>query len=131
MQAKTPTVLLVDDDPRNRRLLETLLQADGYAVISAENGTAALQSLFNQAPDLVLLDLMMPDLDGFDVLRRLRAHPEFRTLPIVIVTALDDPGSDARLAAAGVDAVLRKPIDRWAVKAALKRFLGPVTESPA
>ncbi len=120
-----PTVLVVDDDARNRKLLETLLRADGYVVVSAESGAAAIELVFRQAPDVMLLDLMMPDIDGFDVVRQLRADPACKTLPIVVVTALDDPGSNARLLAAGVDAVLPKPIDRWAVKAALKRLLDP------
>lgn len=118
------TVLVVDDDARNRKLLETLLRADGYAVVSADSGHAAIDALSRRMPDVMLLDLMIPGLDGFGVVRQLRADADYKTLPIVIVTALDDPGSNARLEAAGVNAVLHKPIDRWALKAALKRVLG-------
>jgi CheY-like chemotaxis protein len=124
MPASTATILVVDDDARNRKLLETLLNAEGYRVICADSGRAALDAALAHTPDLVLLDLMMPDLDGFDVVRRMRAEPSVKSVPLVVVTALDDPGSNARLASVGVDGVLHKPIDRWAVRATLGRVLG-------
>lgn len=118
------TVLVVDDDPRNRKLLDTLLRADGFSVAIADSGVAALAAVAASVPDLVLLDLMMPGMDGFDVVRRLRADANGGRVPIVMVTALDDDASRARLAAAGVDRVLVKPIDRWQLKKCMDELLG-------
>jgi len=109
-------------------LLETLLRADGYEVSSVESGSAAIDSVICSAPDLVLLDAMMPGMDGFEVARRLKASPATSSIPLVMITALDDAASGTRLSAAGVEAVLNKPVDRWELKAVLKRILGTVTE---
>lgn len=117
-------ILITDDDPRNRRLEETLLQASGYKVCSVESGQAALDAVAADPPDLILLDLMMPGMDGFEVVRRLKANPATSYIPIVMVTALDDDGSRARLAAAGVSEVINKPLDRWALQACVDRLLG-------
>lgn len=116
------TVLIVDDDPRNRKLLETLLQAEGCAVRSLESGGEALKAIAAAIPDLILLDLMMPGMDGFEVVRRLKADAAACHVPIVMVTALDDGASHARLAAAGISEVLTKPISRWDLKACLNRM---------
>lgn len=118
------SVLIVDDDPRNRKLIETLLRVDGFEVTSADSGAAALAAVSAALPDLVLLDLMMPDMDGFEVVRRLKADPVANRVPIVMVTALDDAASRARLAAAGVERVLVKPVDRWQLKALMAELLG-------
>jgi len=118
------TVLVVDDDPRNRKLIDTLLRADGLAVTIADSGATALVAFAASTPDLVLLDLMMPGMDGFEVARRLRADSNGKRLPIVMITALDDDASRARLAAAGIDRVLAKPIDRWQLKKCIDELLG-------
>jgi CheY-like chemotaxis protein len=122
--ASRGTVLVVDDDARNRKLVETLLRAEGFTVEAVESGPAALARVADILPDLVVLDLMMPGMDGFDVVRRLKAGANSARLPIVMVTALDDEGSRARLAAAGVDRVLVKPIDRWRLKRCIEELLG-------
>ncbi|MBV8634843.1 MAG: response regulator, partial [Burkholderiaceae bacterium] len=109
-------ILIADDDARNRKLLETLLTSDGYEVASANSGQAALSSAMSEKPDLVLLDLMMPGMDGFEVLRRFKAMPELADVEIVMVTALDDAGSRARMDAAGAAGLLTKPVDRWKLK---------------
>lgn len=117
-------VLVVDDDPNNRKLMETLLSYEGYAVTSAASGAAALAAVAVRPPDLILLDLMMPDMDGFEVVRRLRANPETRGIRVVMVTALDDDASRVRLAAAGVDRLILKPVDRWELKTCVENLLG-------
>lgn len=113
------TVLIVDDDALNRKLLETLLIADGYASRSCDSGIAALAAIAEQLPDVVLLDVMMPGMDGFEVVRRLKASPTARGVPLIMVTALDDEASRLRLAGAGVDHILTKPVDRWELRARL------------
>ena len=117
-------ILVVDDDPSNRKLLDTLLRHEGYAVTSAASGAAALAAVAIRPPDLILLDLMMPDMDGFDVVRRLRASPETSSVPVVMVTALNDDASRLRLAAAGVDRLIVKPVDRWELKKCIESLLG-------
>jgi CheY-like chemotaxis protein len=115
-------ILVVDDDPRNRKLLEAFLLADGYAVRACDSGAKALRAVAEQRPDAILLDAMMPDMDGFETVRRLRAQPETRAIPVLMVTALDDAASRQRLASAGIDGILTKPIDRWQLKAKLQQI---------
>jgi CheY-like chemotaxis protein len=79
---------VVDDEPAMVQYLTTVLTRDGYEVLQAMNGYEALARVKEQPPDLVLLDVMMPEMDGFQVLRELRASEEFRDLPVIILTAL-------------------------------------------
>jgi CheY-like chemotaxis protein len=82
-------VLVVDDDPDFRDLARRTLEREGYAVVEADNGRAALERLRESAPGVVLLDLMMPEMDGFDFVAAVRADPAWRSLPIVVITAKD------------------------------------------
>jgi len=115
-------VLVVDDNPLSRKLLTDILNAEGYSVRDASSGEEALRSIADEQPDVILLDIMMPDMDGFEVVRRIKADREVRSTPVVMVTALDDEGSRARLAAAGVSVMLTKPIDRWELRSQLARI---------
>jgi CheY-like chemotaxis protein len=117
-------ILVADDDARNRKLLETLLNSDGYQVAAVNSGQAALSAVAGDKPDLVMLDLMMPGMDGFEVLRRLKGSADWQDIPVVMVTALDDAGSRARMNAAGAADLLIKPVDRWKLKETLVRLLG-------
>ncbi|MCK9605395.1 MAG: response regulator [Methylomonas sp.] len=117
-------ILVTDDDPLNRKLETTLLQAYGYQVRSVASGQATLDQVKLDPPDLILLDLMMPGMDGFDVVRHLKADPASAEIPIIMVTALDDGGSRARLAAVGVFDIITKPLDRWALQACITKLLG-------
>ncbi|MDX6199385.1 MAG: hypothetical protein QOJ79_2536 [Actinomycetota bacterium] len=104
-------ILVVDDDPSVRRLLSVQLGLAGYEVHIAENGPAALLSIGRDAPDLVVLDVMMPDLDGWQVLRALRAEPRYQFLPVLMLTAKVQP-SDVQLSYdLGASAVIGKPYD--------------------
>jgi putative two-component system response regulator len=107
----TGKILVVDDDTAARRGLEQLLDRQGYAVRGCGDGTSALVECASFQPDLILLDVMMPGLDGFEVCRRLKANPETRLIPVVLVTGLTE--RDDRLAGinAGADDFLNKPID--------------------
>ena len=84
-------ILVVDDTPSNVKLLADILQSRGYAVVTASNGAEALARTERDAPDLVLLDVMMPGMSGYDVCRKLRDNPATAMLPVIMVTALD-PG---------------------------------------
>ena len=124
-------VLVVDDTPANVKLLADLLAIKGFAVATAANGEDALVKLAAEKPDLVLLDVMMPGLSGYDVCRRIRADPETALLPVVLVTSLDPQGERLKGIEAGADDYLTKPFAfaelLVRVKALLRR--GPVTRS--
>ncbi|AMC34826.1 EAL domain-containing response regulator [Janthinobacterium sp. B9-8] len=112
MSSTTPTILIVDDEIQNRKLLEALLRPEGYFTRCAASGEEALASIAEHAPDLILLDIMMPGMDGFEVAVILKANPATSNIPIIMVTALDD--RSARLAGlnAGAEEFLSKPVDR-------------------
>ncbi|MCY4359621.1 MAG: response regulator [Cyanobacteria bacterium MAG APA_bin_95] len=99
-------LLVVDDEPAVRRILETRLRMAGYTVILAEDGEDALSKFYREQPDLVVLDVMLPKLDGFGVCRQLRAES---TVPIIIVSALDNPGEKVAGLELGADDYLPKP----------------------
>jgi signal transduction histidine kinase len=105
-------ILIVDDDPSSRAALEASLDGQGYTLQMAENGIQALEQASTLQPDLILLDVMMPDMDGFEVCRRIRSTPGLAEVPIIILTALDDTASRLEGIEAGADDFLSKPFDR-------------------
>lgn len=111
-QPESATILIVDDEPRNVRLLEASLHPEGYLTRTASSGEEALYSIEKQAPDLILLDIMMPGMTGYQVAGALKANAATANIPIIMVTAQTDRG--ARLAGlnAGAEEFLTKPIDR-------------------
>jgi adenylate cyclase len=106
------SILVVDDIPQNVKLLADLLGFKGYAVVTASSGEEALAKVATEKPDLVLLDVMMPGMSGYDVCRRLRADPETALLPIVLCTSLDPLQERINGIAAGADDFLSKPINQ-------------------
>ncbi|MDC7682088.1 PleD family two-component system response regulator [Asticcacaulis sp. BYS171W] len=116
-------ILVVDDIPANVRLLQAKLEADYYEVVVAHSGHEALDIAVNDPPDLILLDVMMPELDGYEVTRQLKEHPATRHIPIILITALD--GREDRLSGleAGADDFLTKPVDDVILFARLKALV--------
>ena len=116
-------ILLVDDERRNRQLLEVMLSGDGYLFLSAASGDDALAIARREHPDLVLLDVMMPGLDGYQVAAQLKGDVATAHIPIIMLTALDDRNSRAHGLIAGAQAFLPKPVNgddlRTAVELAL------------
>jgi putative two-component system response regulator len=105
-------ILVVDDEALNVKLLGSLLRAQGYSVESATDGEAALAAVARSRPDLILLDVMMPGIDGFEVATRLKTSPHTKSIPIIMVTSLDDRASRLAALDAGAEDFLTKPIDR-------------------
>jgi signal transduction histidine kinase len=105
------TMLAVDDNPQNRELLKRMLERQGYSVTMAANGEECLRLLAEQRFDLVLLDVIMPGLSGFDVLSRIRTSEEWRNLPVIVVSALDESSAAIRCIEMGAEDYLPKPFD--------------------
>jgi diguanylate cyclase (GGDEF)-like protein len=112
MTSEQPTVLIVDDEPQNRRLLEALLRPEGYDTVTAANGEAALAVVAEASPDLILLDIMMPGMDGYQVADALKADPATSGIPIIMVSAQSDRSARLRGLEAGAEDFLTKPVDR-------------------
>ena len=119
----TARILVVDDTPANVKLLVDVLSAKGYAVSSAVNGEEALVRIGVSPPDLVLLDIMMPGLSGYDVCRRIRANPATALLPVVLCTSLDPKQERINGIEAGADDFIPKPINQQELFALVKSLL--------
>jgi cyclic di-GMP phosphodiesterase len=117
------TILVVDDEPANRYLLEALLEPQGYTVFMAEDGEQALEAFGKHQPDLLLLDIMMPKLDGIEVCRRLKNNPDSRLTPVVLVSALAALDDRVRGLEAGADDFLTKPIEKIELMARVRALL--------
>jgi len=116
----TARVLVVDDVPANVKLLEARLSAEYFDVVTAMSGKDALSICERAECDLVLLDVMMPDMDGFEVCRRLKSNPATHHIPVIMVTALDQPSDKVRGLEAGADDFLTKPIPELALIARVR-----------
>ncbi len=106
-------ILIIDDEERNRRLFEVFVKADGHEVQSVASGEAGLIAAAANLADVILLDLMMPGRDGFEVARALKANPVTQEIPIIVISSLDDIASHQRLLSSGIDDFIVKPVDRW------------------
>ncbi len=117
------TILIVDDDPGARDILEALLSHEGYNLVFASSGQEALEKAEELIPSLILLDVMMPAMDGFEVCQRLRAMPRLAEVPVVLITALDDRESRLQGIETGADDFLSKPFDRELLRARVRTIL--------
>ena len=118
-----PRVLVVDDDPTTRLICATNLQLDGYQVLEAANGQEGLELALDQAPDVVLLEISMPVLDGFGLAAALQADDRTRELPLIFLTAEVDPVVKAQAFETGAHAVIEKPFDPGAVTSFVERVI--------
>ena len=111
LQVQSSSVLVVDDTEMNRDMLCALLEADGHKAAVAENGRIALEAIKKNSFDLILLDVMMPEMNGYQVLEHLKADPSLRDIPVIVLSALDEIGSVVRCIELGAEDYLPKPFD--------------------
>ncbi len=118
-----PKVLVVDDEARTLRLMEAMLIPAGYQVVLAENGTEAITKAMLSSPDVILLDVMMPGMDGFKVASKLRANKQTKDIPIVMVTALGEVNDRVKALESGADDFLTKPVDKTELLTRIKTLV--------
>ena len=117
-------VLIVDDEPLNLDYIEQRLEDLNYQIITAADGQEALNKIKSEQPDLILLDLMMPVLDGFAVLKEIKGDNYLRDIPVIIVSAVDDSKSIVKGIKQGADDYITKPIDAERLKKKVREHLG-------
>jgi CheY-like chemotaxis protein len=120
---ESPIILVIDDDFANRKVLQIVLKRSGYTPVLAENGSKGLEQAKAVHPDLILLDFFMPDEDGFDVLKQLKADPQLQDIPVVIFTVLVREESERKALELGAAAYITKPFDVDAVITYIRRIL--------
>lgn len=118
-----PLVLVVDDNQQNLELLLAYLEDVDCRTISASDGAEALEVVRNTPPDIILLDVMMPRMSGFEVCRRVKSDPNTTDIPIIMVTALNELGDIERAINSGTDDFLSKPINKWELLTRVKTML--------
>jgi two-component system cell cycle response regulator DivK len=117
------TILIIEDSEFNRRLLEAVLKPHGYRLLEAEDGEAGVKLAREEKPDLVLMDILLPGIDGYEATRRLRHDPDTNHLKIVALTATASSEELEQALAAGCDGYIPKPIDTRAFPKQIRRFL--------
>jgi two-component system cell cycle response regulator DivK len=122
-------ILVVEDQADNRRILRDLLVNAGYELIEAESGEEALKAVETQRPVLILMDIQLPVMDGYEATRRIRLNPELKSIPIIAVTSYALSGDEAKALAAGCNAYVTKPFSPRALLAKVKEQLAFVTNS--
>ncbi|HEX4458006.1 MAG TPA: response regulator [Polyangia bacterium] len=116
-------VLLVEDNPHNRKIFSGMLTHSGFEVVEAEDGHQAIAAMAKQLPDIVLMDLSIPGIDGWEVTRRFKADARTKAVPIIALTAHAMRGDEERARAAGCDHYLAKPVSPKKVVEEVRRFL--------
>lgn len=122
-------ILIADDHPEGAELIEAYLDGTGWEVRTVSDGDATMKAVVEWRPDVLLLDIMMPKLSGFEVCKRLRADPATRDLPILMITALDQPSDVDRAVEAGTNDFLTKPINKTDLVMRVKALLGSRRQS--
>jgi two-component system, cell cycle response regulator DivK len=120
----TQRILVVEDQEDNRRIIRDLLTSAGYDMIEAVDGEAGVRLAETERPDLILMDIQLPLLDGHEATRRIKQNPELRHIPIIVVTSYALSGDDAKAMAAGCDAYVAKPFSPRQLLATIRKFLG-------
>jgi len=119
----TKHILVVEDHEDNRRILRDLLGSVGYAMSEASDGEAALAAVKAQRPDLILMDIQLPLLDGYEVTRRIKSDPDFKDIPIIVVSSYALSGDEPKARAVGCDAYVTKPYSPRDLLRRIREFL--------
>lgn len=119
----TRTILVADDQEGQRVLIDMLLSLEGYRLVAVEDGREALTWLKENTPDLVVLDVNMPYVDGIDVCRRMKGVTRLSEVPVVVLTAMRDEGTEQAVRAAGADVMVRKPLEGKDFRKQVRRLL--------
>ena len=119
----TRRILVVEDQEDNRQILRDLLASAGYEMIEAGDGEQALVEVVRQRPDLILMDIQLPLLDGYEATRRIKADPALKSIPIIVVTSYALSGDEEKARAAGCDAYVAKPYSPRALLAKIREYV--------
>ena len=119
----TKSILVVEDQEDNRQILRDLLSTGDYELIEAENGQEALDALATKRPDLILMDIQLPVMDGYEATRRIKANPDWKSIPIIVVTSYALSGDAEKARGAGCDDYVTKPYSPRQLLAKIKEFL--------
>ena len=117
------TILVIEDEEDNRRIMHDLLTSKGYRVIEAVDGAQGVSAAVSHRPDLILMDIQLPGIDGYEATRRIKANPDLNHIPIVVVTSYALGGDDAKAFEAGCDAYMAKPFSPRELLAKVRSFL--------
>jgi two-component system, cell cycle response regulator DivK len=116
-------ILVVEDQADNRQILRDLLGNAGYELMEAENGEEALSAVAGHRPDLILMDIQLPVMDGYEATRRIKADPAFKAIPIIVVTSYALSGDEGKAREAGCDAYVTKPFSPRQLLATIRDYL--------
>jgi two-component system, cell cycle response regulator DivK len=119
----TKRILVVEDQADNRQILRDLLTSEGYRVIEAQDGEEGVRAARDERPDLILMDIQLPLLDGYEATRRIKADPALRAIPIIVVTSYSLSGDEAKARAAGCDDFVPKPYSRRQLMDKISQYL--------
>ena len=117
-------ILVVEDDTDNRRIVAKVLAVEGYEVIEATDGIEALAQARSQLPDMILMDLALPNMDGWEATRQLKGDPKTRSIPVVALTAFAMRGDEEQARAAGCDDYIPKPARPFTIREVVKKYAG-------
>ena len=116
-------ILVVEDQEDNRQILRDLLSSTDYEIVEAENGQEAIDAVAKQKPDLILMDIQLPVMDGYEATRRIKANPDWKSIPIIVVTSYALSGDAEKARAAGCDDYVTKPYSPRQLLAKIREFL--------
>jgi DNA-binding response OmpR family regulator len=120
---RRPRILIVDDERQNRQLLEIMLAPEGFVLLTAASGEEALAMVAQEQPDLILLDVLMPRMDGYQAVARIKGDLATKNIPIIMLTALDEHDARMLVLSAGAEDFLTKPVDRAELSTRVRNLL--------
>jgi two-component system cell cycle response regulator DivK len=117
-------ILVIEDTPDNRRIIRLVMERAGYVVVEAVNGAEGIEMARSERPDLILMDIQLPVIDGYEATRRLKADPELQAIPVIAVTSYALAGDEAKTREAGCNGYMAKPFSPKALLQLVQQFIG-------